>query len=77
MFTRVGGIGAGVVVGTPIAVVRESVKSYIDLTQGAADSVGEKMGGMNGMGGMSGYNPMGYGGMPLNMGGGGPSGFMW
>ena len=45
MFTRVGGIGAGLVVGTPIAVVRESVKSYIDLTQGAADSVGEKMGG--------------------------------
>lgn len=45
MVTRVGGIGAGVVVGTPIAVIRESVKSYIDLTQSAADSVGEPMGG--------------------------------
>ncbi len=45
MFTRVGGMGAGLVVGTPIAIVRESVKSYIDLTQGAADSVGESMGG--------------------------------
>lgn len=45
MVTRVGGIGAGVVVGTPIAVIRESVKSYIDLTGSAADSVGESMGG--------------------------------
>lgn len=45
MVTRMGGIGAGLVVGTPIAVVRETYKSYVDFTQTAADKVGGKMGG--------------------------------
>ncbi len=43
--TRVGGLGAGLVVGTPVAVVRESLKTYVSFTQGAADKVGEKIGG--------------------------------
>lgn len=38
--TRLGGVAAGVVVGTPIAIVRESVKSYKDLTEKCADKVG-------------------------------------
>jgi hypothetical protein len=45
MVTRVGGIGAGVVIGTPVAVVRESFKSYVSFTQAAADKVGGKLGG--------------------------------
>ncbi|MBI1272324.1 hypothetical protein GC174_18010 [bacterium] len=45
MVTRVGAMGAGVVLGTPVAVVRESVKSYIDFTGMAADKVGEPLGG--------------------------------
>lgn len=45
MVTRVGAMGAGLVVGTPIAVVRQSVKSYIDYTGMAADKVGEPLGG--------------------------------
>lgn len=49
------------------------------MTVGSMAASSMSYGGMGGMGygGMSGYNPMGYGGMPLNMGGGGPSGFMW
>jgi len=38
--TRVFGMGAGLVLGTPVAVARETTKSYIDLTSGAADKVG-------------------------------------
>jgi len=45
MVTRVGGVGAGLVVGTPVAVVRETFKSYVGFTQAAADKVGGKMGG--------------------------------
>lgn len=45
MVTRVGGIGAGLVVGTPVAVVRQTFKTYVDYTQAAADKVGEKVGG--------------------------------
>ncbi|MBZ0187695.1 MAG: hypothetical protein K8F91_15725 [Candidatus Obscuribacterales bacterium] len=45
MFTRVGAMGAGLVIGTPIAVIRESVKTSIDFTNSAADKVGEKTGG--------------------------------
>lgn len=33
-------VGAGVVVGTPIAVLRETTKSYVHYTSGAADKVG-------------------------------------
>ena len=45
MPTRLGGIGAGVLVGTPVAVVRQSVKNSIDFTGAAADKVGEPIGG--------------------------------
>lgn len=45
MVTRVGGIGAGLVIGTPVAVVRETYKTYVSYTQSAADKVGEKFGG--------------------------------
>ena len=48
MVTRLGGMGAGLVIGTPVAVVRESVKSYIDFTNGAADKVGVMGGKDNG-----------------------------
>ena len=37
--TRVGGVVAGIAVGTPIAVIRESVKSYKDLTNSAAEQI--------------------------------------
>lgn len=37
--TRVGGVVAGTVLGTPIAVVRESYKSYIDLTDKGAEAI--------------------------------------
>lgn len=40
--TRVGGVAAGVVVGTPIAIVRQSVKGYKDLTEKCADKIGGK-----------------------------------
>ncbi|GEM_PF-466299 len=43
--TRVGGVGAGLVLGTPVAVVRETISSYIGLTGAAADKVGGKIGG--------------------------------
>lgn len=45
MVTRAGGVGAGVVVGTPVAVVRQSLKTYVNFTQSAADKVGGKLGG--------------------------------
>lgn len=45
MVTRVGGVGAGLVVGTPVAVVRETITSYIGLTGAAADKVGGAVGG--------------------------------
>lgn len=60
--------------------LKSLAKTLMTVGSMAASSMSYgSMGGMNnmGMGGMSGYNPMGYGGMPLNMGGGGPSGFMW
>jgi len=38
--TRVLGMGAGLVFGTPVAVGRETTKSFINLTSGAADKVG-------------------------------------
>lgn len=40
--TRVGGLGAAMVVGTPIAIVRETTRSYRGLTESAADKVGGK-----------------------------------
>jgi hypothetical protein len=40
--TRVGGVGAAMVVGMPIAVVRETTRSYRGLTNSAADKVGGK-----------------------------------
>lgn len=43
--TRTAGLGAGVVVGTPVAIVRQTYKNYVSFTQSAADKVGEKMGG--------------------------------
>jgi hypothetical protein len=38
--TRVGGLGAGLVLGTPVACIKESIKSVKDLTSSAADQVG-------------------------------------
>lgn len=38
--TRMGGLGAGMVIGTPVAVTRQVVKSYKDMTEKAADKVG-------------------------------------
>ncbi len=40
--TRVGGLGAAMVVGMPIAIVRETTRSYRGLTNSAADKVGGK-----------------------------------
>ncbi|MBS1954965.1 MAG: hypothetical protein JST89_12320 [Cyanobacteria bacterium SZAS-4] len=40
--TRIGGLGAGLVVGAPIAIVRETTRSYRGLTESAADKVGGK-----------------------------------
>ena len=45
MVTRMGGVGTGLVIGTPIAVGRETYKSYISFTETAADKVGGKVGG--------------------------------
>lgn len=42
MVTRVGGVGTGVVVGTPVAVVRDSVKYYTHWTPAFAEHVGGK-----------------------------------
>jgi hypothetical protein len=41
MVTRVGGVGAGLVLGTPVAVVRETRKTYVDMTEKFADKVGD------------------------------------
>jgi len=40
--TRVAGTGAGLVVGTPVGIVRSVVKNYINMTNTAADKVGGK-----------------------------------
>ena len=40
--TRVAGTGAGLVVGTPIGVVRSVVKNYISMTNAAAEKLGGK-----------------------------------
>lgn len=40
--TRIGGLGAAMVVGMPIAVVRETTRSYRGLTNSAADKIGGK-----------------------------------
>lgn len=40
--TRIGGLGAAMVVGMPVAVVRETTRSYRGLTNTAADKVGGK-----------------------------------
>jgi hypothetical protein len=45
LVTRVGGVGAGLVLGTPVAVTRCTVKSYKDLTVKVADKIGGKTGG--------------------------------
>lgn len=37
---RIAGVGTGLVVGCPIAVVRETGRTYVHLTSGAADKVG-------------------------------------
>lgn len=42
LVTRVGGVGAGLVFGTPVAAVRSTYKTYIDMTEAAADKVGSK-----------------------------------
>ena len=43
--TRVGGMGLGIVLGTPIAIIKRSYRNYVDYTTRAADKVGEPMGG--------------------------------
>jgi hypothetical protein len=40
--TRVAGLGAGCVVGTPVATTREIVKSYLSFTPQVADKIGGK-----------------------------------
>ena len=45
MVTRIGGLGAGMVLGCPVAIFKESVKSYIGFTQSTADQAGSKVGG--------------------------------
>jgi hypothetical protein len=45
MVTRVGGVGAGLVIGTPVAVTKQVSKTYVNYTQAAADKVGGKVGG--------------------------------
>ena len=37
---RIAGVGTGLLVGCPIAVLRETTKSYVHYTEGAADKVG-------------------------------------
>jgi hypothetical protein len=39
---RISGAGAGVVVGTPIAVVRETAKTYTTMTSSVAEDLGDK-----------------------------------
>lgn len=38
--TRIGGLGAAMVVGVPIAIVRETHKSFVSITNGTADKCG-------------------------------------
>jgi len=45
MVTRMGGIGAGLVIGTPVAITKQVGKTYVNYTQAAADKVGGKLGG--------------------------------
>lgn len=45
MVPRAAGLGVGMLVGVPIAIVRHTAKSYVDLTQKSADKVAGKMGG--------------------------------
>jgi hypothetical protein len=40
LVTRVGGLGAAWIVGCPIAVIRETTKSYISMTSAVADKIG-------------------------------------
>lgn len=40
--TRMGGLGAGMTLGVPVAVTRQVVKSYKDMTGGLAEKVGGK-----------------------------------
>lgn len=40
MVTRLGGVGAGMVIGPPVATLRETVKAYKEMTPGLADKVG-------------------------------------
>ena len=45
MVTRVTGLGAGLLLGIPVGIARQTRKAYVDMTNGAADKVGGKMGG--------------------------------
>jgi hypothetical protein len=38
--TRVGGVGTAMVVGTPVAILRQTHKSYVHMTTAAADKIG-------------------------------------
>ena len=40
--TRVGGVGAGLLVGTPVACVRDTYKTYVGWTQSTAEHLGGK-----------------------------------
>jgi hypothetical protein len=40
MVTRVGGIGTAMVVGTPVAIIRQTRKSYVNWTEKTADKIG-------------------------------------
>lgn len=42
---RGAGLGLGIVFGIPIAIVRQTKKSYVSMTNAGADKVGGKMGG--------------------------------
>jgi hypothetical protein len=38
--TRVGGMGAGVAVGIPVATIRQTRKTYVNMTNGLSDKMG-------------------------------------
>ena len=42
VITRLGGVGAALVLGTPVATMRLALKSYIDFTESAAEKIGGK-----------------------------------
>jgi len=42
MVTRVGGVGTGLVVGPPVATLRETYSSYVSMTSSCAEHVGGK-----------------------------------